>query len=79
MEDWSVQFKGLLSSPLGRELLRTLSEDLHSSIIEDAEKAKTQESAFGLLKEARGVIRCIEHLKSIAALAPTDEGGKVNN
>lgn len=76
-DDWSNQFNSLLSSPLGKELLRTLSEDLRMSIIDDAQAAKTQETAFGLLKEARGVIRCIEHLKFLAVV-PKDEGGKVN-
>lgn len=79
MGDWSNQFKSLLSSPLGAELVRTLTEDLHDSIIQDAERATTQETAFGLLREARGVIRVVEHLNSIAALASTDEGGKVKN
>lgn len=77
MADWSRQIKDLLSSPLGVEVVRTLKEDLHRRIVEDAEKAMTQETAYGLLKEARGVIRGIEHLQSIAGLSPTDEGGKV--
>lgn len=76
MDDWSQQFNSLLSSPLGKELLRTLKEDLYSSIVDDASKAKGSENAFGLLKEARGVIRCIEHLQFLAVV-PTDEGGKV--
>lgn len=77
-EDWSQQIKSLLSSPLGVEIVRTLTTDLHDNIVRDAEKADMQ-AAYGLLKEARGVIRSIEHLQSIAGLAPTDEGGKVEN
>jgi hypothetical protein len=76
-DDWSNQFNSLLSSPLGQELLRTLREDLHQSIIDSAESAKTQETAFGLLKEARGVIRCIEHLQ-FRSVVSKDEGGKKN-
>lgn len=76
MDDWSKQFNSLLSSPLGVELLRTLREDLHDSIIADAEKADSQETAFGLLKQGAGVIRSIEHLQFLA-VTPTDEGGKV--
>lgn len=75
-DDWSNQFNSLLSSPLGKEMIRTLKEDLRASIIEDAEHAKSSENAFGLLKEARGVIRCIEHLQFLAVV-PKDEGGKV--
>lgn len=78
-DDWSHQIKSLLSSPLGAELLRTLKVDLHDSIIEDAEKAADQNTAFGLLKEARGVIRGVEHLQTIAALSPRDEGSEVKN
>lgn len=74
--DWSAQFKSLLASPIGRELVRVLTEGLHNSIIEDAEKAGTAETAYGLLKEARGVIKAVEHLNSIAAFAPKDQGSK---
>lgn len=77
MADWSPQIKSLLSSPLGIEIIRTLTEDLRLSIIEDAEKASTPDEAFGLLKEARGVIRVVEQLSSIAALSSIDEGSEV--
>lgn len=73
MDDWSKQFDNLLSSPLGKELLRTIKEDLGESIFEDARKAKTQEQGWGLLKEAQGVIRVIEHLQFRASLSK-DEG-----
>lgn len=71
-EDWSNQFESLFKTPLGQELLRTLKEDLHASIIEDAEAAQTQESAFGLLKEASGVIKALEHLR-FRSVVPRDE------
>lgn len=79
-DDWANQFKSLLSSPLGGELLRTLKEDVHDNLIDKAQVSDDMENAFGLLKEAGGVIKAIEHLQSIAGLAsvpPTDEGGKV--
>lgn len=76
MDDWSQQFKSLLSSPLGVELLRTLREDVHDNLVEKAEVSDGQESAFGLLKQASGVIKTIEHLQ-FRAVTPTDEGGKV--
>lgn len=80
--DWSEQFKALLLSPLGEELVRTLKEDLRASVLEDAEKANSSENAFGLLKEARGVIRSIEHLQFRAdtgqRITPKDEGSKAN-
>lgn len=75
MDDWSKQFNSLISSPLGIELLRTLREDLHAGIIEDAEHADSQETAFGLLKQAAGVIRSIEHLQFRSVL-PKDEASK---
>lgn len=77
MADWSEQFKSLLSSPLGEELLRELNVR-HDLLVKDAEDAQTQETAFGLLKQAAGVIKAVEHLKFLA-VAPTDEGGKVKN
>lgn len=64
MADWSEQFNSLLKSPVGRELIRVLKEDLHGSLIDDAEKADTQEKAYGLLKEASGVILAVGHLQS---------------
>ena len=76
MDDFSPQFKSLLSSPLGAELLRALREDVHDNLVEKAEVSNSQESAFGLLKQASGVIKAIEHLQFLA-VAPTDEGGKV--
>lgn len=75
-EDWSNQFNSLMTSPLGKELVRTLKEDLHASIIEDAEKAKTQESAYGLLKQASGVIKTIEHLQFLAVVSKDEESSK---
>lgn len=76
MEDWAKNFEGLLSSPFGEELLRTLREDVHDNLVRDAQNANSQESAFGLLKEASGVIKAIEHLQ-FRAVSPKDEGGKV--
>lgn len=76
MADYSKEIKALLNSAIGKEIERTIIEDLQMSIIEDAQKADTQETAFGLLKESRGVIRVIEHLRSIASLAPKDEGSQ---
>lgn len=73
--NWAEQFKALLSSPLGEELLRTLREDVHDNIVEAARNAVRQEKAFGLLKEASGVIKAIEHLQ-FRAVTPKDEGGK---
>lgn len=76
--DWSEQFKSLLSSPLGKELVRTLREDLGDNIVQDAQKAASPNEAFGLLKESRGVIKSIEHLQ-FRATVPTDEGSKGQN
>lgn len=82
MDDWSHQFNSLLSSPLGKELIDQLNIR-KSQLLDEAASAKSQESAFGLLKEASGVIKSIEHLQFLSVVAPeqqvvpTDEGGKV--
>lgn len=64
MADWSNQLNSLFKTPVGQEVLRLLKEDLHGSLIEDAEKAETQEKAYGLLKQASGVILAVGHLQS---------------
>ena len=60
--DWSNEFNSLLSSALGKELMRSLKEDLHGSLIKKAQSAETQDVAFGLLKEASGVMLAMEHM-----------------
>jgi hypothetical protein len=74
-KDWAEAFKALLDSDLGKELVRTLKKDLHQNLIDEAEKSVSQETAFGLIKEARGVIKTIEHLQFRAVVAK-DKGGK---
>lgn len=76
MDSWAKNFEGLLSSPFGDELIRTLKEDLHDNLIKEAEQTYDQESAFGLIKEASGVIKVIEHLQ-VRSFSPKDEGSKV--
>jgi hypothetical protein len=66
--NWNQQFHDLLNSPLGRELIRVLQEDLHDSKIEDAEKADSLEKGYGLLKEASGIMLAVSHLKSKAVV-----------
>lgn len=74
--DWSKDFNGLLSSALGKELMRSLKEDLHGSLIKKAQSAPTQDTAFGLLKEASGVMLAMEHMMFLSSTVPTDEGSK---
>jgi len=76
MDDWSNQFNSLLSSPLGKELISQLNTR-KEQLVMDATKEKTQETAFGLLKQASGVILAIEHLQFLSVL-PADEGSKNN-
>lgn len=71
---WSDQYKSLFSSPLGKELLGEL-EALKQRLQDDAASAETAEAAFGLLREAGGVIKAIEHLQFLAVV-PKDEGDK---
>lgn len=74
--NWSDQYKSLFSSPLGTELLNELS-NLKQRLQDDASEAETAETAFGLLREAGGVIKAIEHLQFLAVV-PKDEGDKDN-
>lgn len=74
-KDWAEDFKSFINSPLGKELLRSLREDLHDNLISQAEMANSQESAYGLLKEARGVIKSIDHLQSLGVVL-RDKGTK---
>lgn len=73
--DWAEQLQSFLKTPLGKEIIRSLREDLHDNIIDEAEKAKSQEVAYGLIKEARGVIKSIDHLSSLAVVL-RDKGTK---
>ena len=68
MSDIAKELDSFLKSPLGVEMIRVLKEDLHGRLIEDAQNAENQDIAFGLLKEARGVIKSVEHLQSVAAI-----------
>lgn len=70
------QFNDLLNSPLGKELIRCLQEDLHGSLIADAEHADTQEKAYGLLKEASGVIKAVGYIYFVASQLPSNEGSR---
>lgn len=74
--DWSPQFNALLSSPLGAELINELNA-LKQRLQDDASGVDTAETAFGLLREAGGVIKAIEHLQFLAVV-PKDEGNKDN-
>lgn len=75
-ESWSNEFNSLFSSPLGKELLNELNV-LKQRLQDDASEAKSAETAFGLLREAGGVIKAIEHLQFLAVV-PKDEGDKDN-
>jgi hypothetical protein len=77
MADWSQQFRSLLSSPLGAELISQLNL-IKGGLQDDASNADSQESAYALTQQARGVIKAIEHLQFLSVV-PTDEGGKVKN
>lgn len=70
--DWSNEFNGFINSALGKELLRSLKEDLHDGLIRDAQNAETADTAFGLLKEASGVIKSMEHLMFLSAVSKSE-------
>jgi hypothetical protein len=76
MDDWAPEFKGFFNSPLGKELIRSLKEDLHDTKVSEAQKAENADNAFGLLKESRGVMLAIEHMMFLSAV-PIVEDSKV--
>lgn len=73
--DWSNEFNSLLNSALGKELMRSLREDLHDTILREAQNAKTSDEAFGLLKETSGVIKAIEHLMFLSSVTKDEVSG----
>lgn len=73
--DWAEQLQSFLKTPLGREIIRSLREDLHDNLITQAQQANSQEVAYGLIKEARGVIKSVDHLSSMAVVL-RDKGTK---
>lgn len=73
----SFDFKSFVKTPLGQELIRSLREDLHDNLIAEAQSADTSEKAYGLLKEASGVIKSIDHLNFLGAdVLSKEERGK---
>ena len=63
-----------MKSPLGEEMIRSIKEDLYENLLREAQKETTADSAFGLLKEASGVIKVIDHLWFLSV--SIDEVGK---
>lgn len=74
-QDWAPQFHSLLSSPLGKELLRSLSEqaDLNYRAAGKAEAG----GQLPLLNRAEGIMLAKEHLQ-FRAILPKDEGSKAS-
>lgn len=73
--NWAEQLTSFLKTPLGKELIRSLKEDLHDNLINQAETANSQEVAYGLIKEARGVIKSVDHITMLAVVT-RDKGAK---
>lgn len=71
--DWSNEFNGFMNSALGKEMMRSLKEDLHDTIIREAQKAESSDTAFGLLKEASGVIKVMDHIRFLSVNIPIGE------
>jgi len=72
--DWAKQFEALLSSPLGKQLIHELTS-LSASTFDSARQSSNMEEGYGLLKEAGGVIKAIEHLRFLAVV-PKDKGSQ---
>lgn len=73
--EWADNYKSLLDSEFGKELIRTLEEDLRASLLDNAQRANDMETAYGFTKEASGVTKVIDHLRGRAVI-PRVEGGK---
>ncbi|MBA3678776.1 hypothetical protein H0W80_01085 [Candidatus Saccharibacteria bacterium] len=73
-DDWSNEINGFVNSAMGKEIMRSLKEDLHDNLIRQAQEAKTADSAFGLLKEAAGVIKVLDHVRFLSVNVPRDVG-----
>lgn len=67
-KDWSEEFQSLFNSALGKELIRSLKEDRYEDLMRSAAKAETADRAYGLIKEASGVMLAIEHIMFLAAV-----------
>lgn len=65
--DFTENYKALFTSPFGEDIELKL-KDLRDSLIDDADKAETQDSAYGLLKQASGVMLALSHIKGKAML-----------
>lgn len=76
MDNWSEDFKAFANSALGKELIRELRENLHDNLIREAQSAKSAETAFGLLKEASGVIKSIDHINFLSVSLPKEEDSR---
>lgn len=73
--DHSQEYKSLLLSPLGQDMLKEF-EGVRQSQLENAENADTPDEAYGFTKQAAGVRLALGHLQTLATILPKDEGGK---
>lgn len=76
-DQFSSKLDGLLSSPLGKELIKDLSE-YRSNLLAEAEEATASEQ-LKLLNRAYGVRLAIEQMRRVSSLhkfVPKDEGSK---
>jgi len=62
MQDRQPQYEAFLKSEFGKHFIESL-EKLNNSLIREAQKAETADVAYGLIKEASGVIKVIDHIK----------------
>jgi len=76
--DFTEEYRCLWGSGLGKDILRALDE-LHSSIITDAQAAETAEKGYGLLKEASGVMLAVSHLKGKGATVVPKHPGRTQS
>lgn len=63
MADWKTQYETFMKSEFGKHVIETL-EGMAEQSIREATKQPTADLAYGLIKEAGGVIKAVDHFKT---------------
>jgi len=73
--DFTEQYRALFGSTFGDDIEDKLKE-LRDSLVDDAGKAESQDKAYGLLKQASGVMLALSHLQGKAVVPKARRKGK---
>ena len=67
MQDRKEQYEAFMKSEFGIYIIKTLGE-ISDALLHEAAQKNTADEAYGLIKEAGGVIKAIEHFKTGSVL-----------